>query len=113
MASSACCSVSGFPSILFEAYELFFLEFFLSLFIARAGSFTFATRNLLSSMLLMRLSMPGVTAALIMTGFPSGLFITLHYYFTIFHYMEGFLQTVLLHEAFYVINLRKCSSRDF
>lgn len=28
----ACFSVNGFPSILLETYELFFLEFFLSLF---------------------------------------------------------------------------------
>ena len=37
MASLACFSVNGFPSILLEAYELFFLEFFLSLFFVTGG----------------------------------------------------------------------------
>ena len=39
IASSACFSVKGFPSILFDAYELFFLEFFRSLLAVACGSF--------------------------------------------------------------------------
>ena len=90
-------SVKGFPSILFEAYELFFFEFFLSLFFVICGNSIVLREKRFSSIMDIFFRISFVRVTLIIKSNPLLLminilhhnrvknFTVLHYFFTIFH----------------------------
>ena len=112
MASFACFSVNGFPSILLEAYELFFFEFFLSLFFVTGGSSIVLREKRFSSIsdIFFKISFVSITFIKLSTSISSIYIISIHelifhYNYTIFSLFFTSLSSSVPPSQAFVINI--------